>query len=123
MEKKMMGFSCFFWILGLVFLVVTTNPVHADREATCRDCMVNFVPFCKPYLVGQAATPDVRCCIGLSNTDGGITKPQTRKDICECLHKLAVRDGYKPDRAKKINEFCNLNFPVPLAPSADDCKK
>ncbi|XVF27972.1 hypothetical protein REPUB_Repub14bG0155400 [Reevesia pubescens] len=124
MGKKMMGFSCFLWGLGLVFLVVITrNSVHADSEATCLDCLVNFVKFCNPYLAGKAATPDVKCCIGLSNTVGGITKPKTRKDICECLHIIAVNEGFKPDRAKNVLKHCNIDFPVPLAPSAADCKK
>ncbi|XWS18151.1 hypothetical protein CRYUN_Cryun32bG0017800 [Craigia yunnanensis] len=123
MGKKMMGFSRFLWVLGLLFLVVITNSVHAETEATCQDCIQNFVSNCKPYLVGEAAVPDVGCCLGLSNTYGGITKPKTRKDICECLHKLAVRDGYKPDRAKKVLKYCEVDFPVPLAPSAADCKK
>ena len=123
MGKKMIGFSRFLWVLGLLFLFVTTNSVHADREATCQDCIDNFVSDCKPYLVGETATPAVGCCLGLSNTYRGITKYETRKDICECLHKLAVRDGYKPERAKKIVKYCKIDFPVPLAPSATDCKK
>ncbi|XP_022716178.1 non-specific lipid-transfer protein-like [Durio zibethinus] len=123
MGKKMMGFSAWFLlVLGLVFLVVSNNSVNADTEATCLDCVVNFLNFCRPYLVGKAATPDVNCCIGLSNTVGGITKPKTRKDICECLHYYAVLDGDKPDRAKQVLKHCNIEFPVPLAPSADDCK-
>ncbi|XVE87710.1 hypothetical protein DITRI_Ditri19aG0009600 [Diplodiscus trichospermus] len=85
----MLGFSWFLSFLGLAFLVVIANSVHAERDATY----------------------------------GGITKPETRKKICQCLHKLAVRDGYKLDRAKKTLEYCKIDFPVPLAPSAADSWK
>ncbi|KAK8524927.1 hypothetical protein V6N13_015925 [Hibiscus sabdariffa] len=127
MEKKMMGFSSFLCVSGLVFFIISFNSVRAFQppRATCENCL-GFLDLCKPYLVGEVDRPHPACCFGLSyiyyNFD--FTRHETRRTICRCIRKISVRDQYKPDRAKTLPVICfNIPFPVPLYPSDNDCKQ
>ncbi|KAL4387038.1 hypothetical protein GQ457_09G006850 [Hibiscus cannabinus] len=128
MEKKMKGFSSFLCVSGLVFFIISFNTVRAYQlpRATCENCIRGLLDLCKTYLVGEVDRPHPSCCFALTfayhNFD--FTRHQTRRTVCRCIRKTAVRDRYKPDRAKKLPVVCfNIPFPVPFYPSDNDCEQ
>ncbi|OMO90112.1 hypothetical protein COLO4_19360 [Corchorus olitorius] len=129
-NKKMMGFGWLACILGVAFLVLTTNnyPVLAKYDI-CKQATHILGEYCKPFLVGAEERPIMNCCMGLSEIDAGATTPKIRMDLCECFHEAAVHGGFKPERAALLNGYCDMVLAQPrkltlLPPSPDlDCKR
>lgn len=101
-------------------LLVTTMSGSQTNEISCNDAVSDLLP-CQPFLVGSQQNPTVGCCTGVNIVFHMADTTQNRRDLCECLKKLAAQIGVKPERAKALPQFCGIGLPFPMDPNVD-CK-
>ncbi|KAE7995285.1 hypothetical protein FH972_000103 [Carpinus fangiana] len=109
MENKMMG--CAVLAFGLMFLVLNASG-SPSNDISCRDAITDLLP-CKSFLVGSGpASPTAACCLGAETATKQLlaTTTETRKAVCECIHKWGRDVGANPENGNKIREFCKTGL-------------
>ncbi|XP_048230849.1 uncharacterized protein LOC125370185 [Ricinus communis] len=94
------------FLLLLLVIVLSANPVHVHGDLDCPKEIVKLRP-CFSYL-DNTGDLNAQCCMAASFVLKDAPTPQTEQQLCDCFRGLAVQHVISPARIDLLGQICLL---------------